>query len=393
MAEKDKGSVLARKLSAALGISVEEAEAMVGNGGLSATSGAIQQQSVADQFEQSLAEAALEVSGVNVFNYSKQGVPSWVPDALRSYVGSDALNQVYDPYEGFLDQQGDERVYQGQQFNADVFFGDITGWGVENFLEADDKIDVNTKEGRKENLRSDRANKVEAQLGNDPSQQTTAGTGDRKKKSDKTITRQQAVNLPLLWEEDQVQSAMKQMREAGINVTTFDQLTQVWGSLVDRASSMYSLSKGKRKVTPWDVLELSKREAVSAGNFTNYESGTKTTTAKSVTEIDEGDSWQVLQSTLSQLLGRDPTDQELRDYTYRMNSLAAKNPAITETITRFKAGEAVGSDQSTTGGFDAGDMAQEAYEDAQDDPDYGAYQAASTYFNAALGALGAIGDV
>ena len=38
------------------------------------------------------------------------------------------------------DGQGDERVFQGPKIDAKVFFGDITGWGVETYAEKDDKI-------------------------------------------------------------------------------------------------------------------------------------------------------------------------------------------------------------------------------------------------------------
>ena len=91
------------------------------------------------------------------------------------------------------------------------------------------------------------------------------------------------------------------------------------------------------------------------------------------------------------MLGRDPTDQEMRDFTYRMNQLAARNPSISKTITSYKNGEAVSQNTHTNPGFTAADMAQKAYDTAQSNPDYAEYQSATTYFNAALSALGPIG--
>jgi hypothetical protein len=120
--------------------------------------------------------------------------------------------------------------------------------------------------------------------------------------------------------------------------------------------------------------------------------GNKTTTQRSVSEITEGEAWSSLQQTLSAMLGRDPSDEEVRQFTYKMNGLAAQNPAISKTITKYKDGEAVSSSTHTSGGFSAGDVAQSAYEKAQDNPEYGEYQAATTYFNAAMSALGAIGQ-
>ena len=108
----------------------------------------------------------------------------------------------------------------------------------------------------------------------------------------------------------------------------------------------------------------------------------------------EGEAWATLQSNLSRMLGRDPSDQEVRDFTHRMNGLAARNPAISKTVSTYKDGRLAKSNTTEVdSGFTAEDMVQDSYEDAQSDPEYGAFQAASTYFNSAMGALGAIGDV
>ena len=210
---------------------------------------------------------------------------------------------------------------------------------------------------------------------------------------DKTLTATQVKNLPYSWDEEKITGVMKQMRKSGINVTSFDQLTQTWGSLVDRASLMYSLSEGKNKVTPWDVLDMYKSEAKAAGSLVDYESGTRTSTSRSVAHVTEGEAWSSLQQTLSQMLGHDPSDQEVRDFTYRMNQLAAANPSISKTIAKYKAGDVTSSSTTTEGGFSGADVAQAAYQKAQSDPDYAEFQSATTYYNAALSAMGAIGNV
>ena len=202
-----------------------------------------------------------------------------------------------------------------------------------------------------------------------------------------------AMNRPYQWSEEKILESMRRMREAGINVTDFDTLTQVWGGLVNRAAHIYSLSGGTKKVTPWDVLDMHKSEAADAGTLVDYESGTKTTTQRTVNEITEGQGWQVMQQVLAQQLGRDPSDDEVRDFTFRMNQAAARNPSITETIQRYKAGEIVEADSTTTGGWTGADVARAAEQEAQADPDWAEYQASTTFYNAALGALGAIGDV
>lgn len=207
-----------------------------------------------------------------------------------------------------------------------------------------------------------------------------------------SITVSAAMELPYTWDEDEVDGAIKKMRAAGIEVTNFDDMYKVWGNLVDRASKTFGLSDGKRLVTPWDVLDMYKKEsskyAEGASAAEEPFSGKITQTHKTVSEISEGDAWQVLRSNLQTLLGRDPTDQEIRDFTYRMNHLAAKNPTLTKTTSTYKDGRMVDqTDETTDAGFTPGDVTKAAYDRAQDDPEYGAYQSASTYYNAAVQAI------
>jgi hypothetical protein len=126
------------------------------------------------------------------------------------------------------------------------------------------------------------------------------------------------------------------------------------------------------------------------GTGTNF-TGTKTQVHRNVTDIDEGEAWSTIQSNLSQLLGRDPNDQETRDFTYRMGQLAARNPSVSKTATSYKNGEVTGSSTHTTPGFTQADMAHEAYDDAQNDPGYAEYRSASYLYNAVLSALGPLG--
>lgn len=121
--------------------------------------------------------------------------------------------------------------------------------------------------------------------------------------------------------------------------------------------------------------------------------GTKSQTSSSVSQISEGEAWSTLRQGLQAMLGRDPSDEEVRDFTYRMNQLAAQNPAISETITKYKNGDAISSNtKSVDAGFSGGDVQEAAYNDAVNDPQYAEYQSATTYYNAALSALGAIGQ-
>ena len=221
---------------------------------------------------------------------------------------------------------------------------------------------------------------------------TVEGTPAGEVTKAQTVTR--ALNQPYLWDEEELDEAMKRMQDAGLDVKSFDDVNSVWQSLVERAAKTYTISEGEKKVTPWDVLDLIQREDETANGGEDPDNFTHVSTSKSVQDISEGEAWSTLQSNLSRMLGRDPSDQEVRDFTHRMNSLAARNPAISKTISTYKDGRLTNSTtREVESGFTADDMVMDAYESAQSNPEYGAYQAASTYFNSAMSAMGAIGDV
>ena len=330
--------------------------AVLGQGGMAgAAPAAPQQQLTMSDLISMLSGTARESTSSHKF---VGPMPLWVPKTVQPYVQDGTI----DPYLG-AGQSTQEawRVYMGSQ----------------------------TIHGKK-TIQKTFAGKD----GQEPRVQTVKGPGTTK--ADKAVTMQQAMNEPYLWNEDDVATAIKKFHDAGMtDVTDFDTLTKAWGTLVQRAGSMYSLSGGERKVTPWDVLGMYKNEQLKSGvkpgpgdpNF----NGATTQISRNVSDVNEGEAWSAVRSTVANMLGRDPSDHEVRDFTYRMSTLAAHNPSISKTITQYQNGQAVGQTTHTTPGFSSADMAQEAYQHAQADPNYAEYQSASTYFNAAASALGAIG--
>ena len=77
-----------------------------------------------------------------------------------------------------------------------------------------------------------------------------------------------------------------------------------------------------------------------------------------------------------------------------MNASQRANPSVTKT--RFTLDEKTGgyntSVGETTGGVNAGQFAED-YSKKNDKTEYGAYQAATTYFDAMMGAMGTPGGV
>lgn len=200
---------------------------------------------------------------------------------------------------------------------------------------------------------------------------------------DSIVSIDQAASLPYTWSNDEINSAIKKFKAAGYNINGFDDLVGAWGNLTKAAAGRYTL--GGIKVTPWDMLELQRKQGTGAAG------STQTSTSRTVSEISVGTAWSALRSVVKDQLGRDPSDQEVRDFTYRMQSLAAKNPSISTTTQTTDANGNSTSNTTSKQGFTGDDLAKAAMEDAQADPDWAEHQAATTYFNAAIQSLGAIG--
>ena len=131
--------------------------------------------------------------------------------------------------------------------------------------------------------------------------------------------------------------------------------------------------------------------AALAGGGDEPFTGTKTQISRTVNDLTDGQAWAVLRNNLQSMLGRDPSDQEMRDFAYKMNQAAARNPTITKTIAEYEEGELMSTTSKTRGGFTMDDANMAAYEQAQNDDEYAEYQASTVYFNALLSALGPIG--
>lgn len=230
-----------------------------------------------------------------------------------------------------------------------------------------------------------------------PTDAELAGTGTTETKH-KTTTVQAALNQPYLWSEDKRSEVMKKMREAGYNITTFaeafgDGVSNggLWTELVARASRAFVLSNGENLVTPWDMLAADKKENIANGTLDKNGNIVSTSTSTSVNTLSEGQAWDVLRTTVQNMLGRDPSDQDVRDFLSMANNDAAKDPSKTVTTTHTDTESGTSNTTShTTGGYTSADAAKAAYEQTHDSADYGAYQSATTYFNALLAGLGEV---
>jgi hypothetical protein len=221
-----------------------------------------------------------------------------------------------------------------------------------------------------------------------PTDAELAGPGTSETKH-KTTTINAALNQPYLWSDDKVSETMKKMREAGLNVTTFEDMEAQWKNLVIRASRTFVLSGGDNLVTPWDMLSATKRENIANGTIDKNGNIVRTSTSTSVNTLSEGQAWETLRATVQDMLGRDPSDQEVRDFLSMANNDAAQDPSKTVSTTHTDTESGTSNTTShTTGGYTSADAAKSAYEQTHNTAEYADYQAAGPLFNTLLSALG-----
>lgn len=215
---------------------------------------------------------------------------------------------------------------------------------------------------------------------------TVNGAGNRV-----AVDPQQALYLPFTWGEKEREAAYKRVSQAvGQPVTSFEQFNSIWSSAVKTAQMSWAATQGGKNGSPltvWDVFDLAKREGSKYG----YGAAPTTTVShsSSVEKLSDGSTWSILKSALTNSMGRAPTNSELRRFASKANQIAARNPTRTRTVTTTGPGGST-SRSTTKQGASAGDYQLAAENMANANPETGAYQAATTYYDAFLKGIGAM---
>lgn len=159
-------------------------------------------------------------------------------------------------------------------------------------------------------------------------------------------------------------------------------LADQWYQAVDASANLTASGK---KVKPWDAMRLI--SGTSAGAKSASKAGTSTSTTRSVNLTDPMTAKALVNDVLSKQLGRAATDEEINAFTDVLHSAQNANPSVsTETRTYDEAGN-YSSQVNTSGGLDAAGQQQVVSDQAMKLPDYGAYQAATTYMGALTRAI------
>lgn len=177
----------------------------------------------------------------------------------------------------------------------------------------------------------------------------------------------------------------------------------LWDRAVEYAEGIYGSGGGR--ITPFDVVQSWARRAglnvPSAGNASGYRDGSDATgvdagydgpitsrsTSSSVDVTNAEDAEVNLRNAMQSLLGRDPTDKEVSQFTAKLNAAERANPNVTTSSQTQEFGDRgdgpdggyTQSSSESTGGVNPSLRAQDY---AERRPDYAEYQMATTYLDA-----------
>jgi hypothetical protein len=180
------------------------------------------------------------------------------------------------------------------------------------------------------------------------------------------------------WEDGYRNAMAMAMYKAGMisDASNIQLAYGAWQDAVD-VTARYNAA-GRKDLTPEQVLGM---QYAVAGVKVGSQKRTQTSTSYNVPSALDAEAG--IKGIFADAVGRDPTDSELKKYTSLMTGLARSQPGRS-TTTYDAAGNA---STSSTDGIGAPGLGQAVKNKVQGTSEYGAYQAATTYYNAAIQAL------
>lgn len=153
-----------------------------------------------------------------------------------------------------------------------------------------------------------------------------------------------------------------------------------WKGVVGQAASFYAAGNGR---TPEQVIALINVQKKAAAGRSNVPT---TVTNDSTTPQHFTDAPSQIRAVLKQTLGRAPTEHEMQSYQAGLNAAAQADPQKTHQVVNTDANGNTTVNTTNTGGVDPTEVLGQI---ATADPEYGAYQASTTYMDALRQAIGA----
>lgn len=165
--------------------------------------------------------------------------------------------------------------------------------------------------------------------------------------------------------------------------------SQVWTGYVQQLARYNMSNPGGVAITIGDLIQgdLESREKSDPGLAELLRTGKRTTTRTS-TNIQKSsnlDARALADASARALLGRKATDEESSKLLAELNRMESENPEVTTTTQESNMyGDITGQTSTTSGGVTAASREQLAREAAEANPEYGAYQAATTYMGSLM---------
>lgn len=181
---------------------------------------------------------------------------------------------------------------------------------------------------------------------------------------------QNVSNQYYLWDDATRQKFRAEVALTGIDVSrASDQdMAKIWGSYSAQSAAYWMNGLGK-PITPWDVIAMDRKNRETQGP--------KTSTNTSYNLSGQGDAKYIAQQAARSLLGRDPTQSEINTLLNSLNAAERANPTVSTTTTQVDGN----SSTTTTGGVTDATRAMQAQDQFKNSNEYGAFQAATTYYN------------
>jgi len=199
----------------------------------------------------------------------------------------------------------------------------------------------------------------------------------------KTQNYEDVVNQFYTWDDATKQKFRAQLALTGVDVQRMNdaQLQKAWSGYVAQSGAYWQNGNGKG-LTPWDVMSMDAMNREKQGPV-------KTTSTSTALDIStREDSAYIAQQAARSLLGRDPTQQEISKLLGTLNQYERNNPRVTTSTSTQQPGGDTESSSTTQGGVSAEARNMLAQQQLKQGPEYGAYQAATTYFNDLMQVLG-----
>lgn len=162
-------------------------------------------------------------------------------------------------------------------------------------------------------------------------------------------------------------------------------LKGAWDDVIGEAANFTAAGK---RITPWQVAALVAGGSAQGGGKAKGFTGSKSQTSLSVDLTDPETAKALVNNVLSKQLGRAATPEEMESFRNSLSAAERANPTSTTSTTQYANGDATAQSSTTTGGLSGAGKEQVLQDQAMLKPEYGAYQAATTYFQALASAMG-----